>query len=104
VPTRPVGPPEGTFVLSKDYADKVIEEADGSIRKLEELLGLEPGYLGDAPVRVDISDFKGLRMPSGNEPGANELWLPSGYTKGGVPEAVIDQVPLDEIIVTEIFN
>ncbi len=43
-------------------------------------------------------------MLSGNEPGANEFWIPRGYTSGGIPEAIIDQVPLDKIIANKIFN
>lgn len=31
-------------------------------------------------------------MPSGNERGANNYWLPGGYSSGGIPEAVIDQI------------
>ena len=32
-------------------------------------------------------------MPSGNEYGANNHWIPGGYTDGGVPEAVTDLIP-----------
>ena len=41
-------------------------------------------------VRIDPEDFNGLRIPSGNELGANSHWLPGGYTSGGAPEAVMD--------------
>ena len=42
-------------------------------------------------------------MPDGNELGANEQWIPGGYTGGGIPEATIDQVPLDKLVVTDLF-
>ena len=29
-------------------------------------------------------------MPSGNEKGANAQWIPGGYTRGGIPEIIID--------------
>ena len=103
-PDRPVGPPQGTFAMPKATADEMISKANGDVRKLEELLGLNKGDLGDAPVRVDIPEPTGVRMPTGNEPGANEFWIPGGYTSGGTPEVVIDQVPLDKIIVNPIFN
>lgn len=103
-PDRPVGPPQGTFAMPKATADEMISKANGDVRKLEELLGLNKGDLGDAPVRVDIPEPTGVRMPTGNEPGANEFWIPGGYTSGGIPEVVIDQVPLDKIIVNPIFN
>jgi len=34
--------------------------------------------------------MKNIRIPSGNEAGANNQWVPGGYTNGGVPEAVMD--------------
>jgi hypothetical protein len=89
---------------SKERNEKIGKKSGGDIRKLEELLGLNRGDLGEAPVRVDIPEPTGLRMPSGNEPGANEFWLPGGYTSGGLPEAVIDQVPINNAIVSRIYN
>ena len=93
-PTGTEGPPGGTFVMPKSEADRIIAQAGGDVRKLEQLLGLNPGSLGNAPVRVDIANPTGLRMPSGNEPGANSLWKPGGFTSGRIPEAVIDRVPV----------
>lgn len=34
-----------------------------------------------------------LRIPSGNEAGANSHWIPGGKTDGGVPEAITDLIP-----------
>ena len=34
-----------------------------------------------------------IRIPSGNEPGASDLWFPGGYTSGGMREAIVDAVP-----------
>ena len=54
-----------------------------------------------------ISNIKelNLRMPSGNEGGANELWLPGeilskGYKEAakGYKEAVINRIPIRKII------
>lgn len=90
--------------MPKSVSDDLIGKSGGDVRKLEELLGLDSGYLGDAPVVVEILEPIRLRMPSGNEPGANEFWLPGGHTSGGLPEAVIDQVPLDKIVVNSVFN
>ncbi|GHU54030.1 hypothetical protein FACS1894132_07930 [Clostridia bacterium] len=41
----------------------------------------------------DISEPSNARIPSGNEGGANDFWIPGGYSSGGLPEAVIDQIP-----------
>ncbi|WP_166462381.1 ribonuclease YeeF family protein [Psychrobacillus vulpis] len=103
-PTRPLGPPSGTFVMPKSVADDLIARSNGDVSNLEHLLSLEPGTLGSSPVRVNIPNPTGLRIPDGNEIGANSQWIPGGYTGGGIPEATIDQVPLDKLIVTELFK
>lgn len=103
-PTRDVGPPSGTFVMPKSVADDLIAKSNGDISKLEELLSLEKGSLGENPVRLDIAEPTGLRMPSGNEVGANDQWVPGGFTGGGIPEATIDQVPLDKVVVNNLFK
>lgn len=102
-PTNAVGPPDGTFVLPKSQADDLIAEAGGDVNKLEDLLGLDRGTLGDNPVRLDVDEPTGLRMPSGNERGANDKWIPGGKTSGGVLEATVDQIPLDKIDVNSAF-
>jgi hypothetical protein len=70
-PQGAIGPPQGTFVLPKTYVAQAIKDSGGDVRKLEQLLGLEKGYLGENPVLVEVTKPSGLRMPSGNEPGAN---------------------------------
>ena len=37
-----------------------------------------------------------LRMVTGAEDGANNDWRPGGYTSGGIPEAFIDAIPLEQ--------
>jgi hypothetical protein len=83
----------GGFVMSSKQAYEMIKLADGDVSKLEDLLGFDRGYLGTNPVRVDINSPSGLRMPGGNELGANSLWEPGGYTSGGIKEAIIDPAP-----------
>ena len=102
-PTRPVGPPEGTYVLPKSQADELLTKAGGDVNKLEDLLGLDRGTLGNNPVRIDVDNPTGLRMPSGNERGANDKWLPGGKTSGGTLEATVDQIPVDIINVKPAF-
>ena len=87
-----IGPPEGTYVMPTSVVDDLLKRANGDVKLLEDFLGLERGTLGDSPVRIDIANPQGLRMPTGNEMGANGNWLPGGYTTRGIPEAVIDQV------------
>ena len=51
-------------------------------------------------VRYDVDgseiDSLGIRIPSGNEPGAFDLdWIPGGKTSGGTPEAILSGFQLD---------
>jgi hypothetical protein len=60
---------------------------------LEQALGLPQGYFDtEGLVRVDVPDPAeyDLRIPSGNEAGTNDQWLPGGFLPTGMPEAVID--------------
>ena len=92
------GPPGGGFVMPKAEYEKMMGNAGGDLRVLEKELGFETGHLTRGkyqPVLIEADDFNGLRVPSGNEGGANEFWLPGGYTIGGMPEAVMDFTGVD---------
>jgi hypothetical protein len=85
---------DGTsFVMSKRDADTVQTLAAGDRSAFETALGYKTGSLKDAEmVRLDIPDPNnfGLRVPSGNEAGANPLWLPGGRLPEGWHEAILD--------------
>ena len=103
-----VGVPDDNtlFVMPKNYCDDVVAKANGDISVIEKVLGFPDGYFSDGGglVRIDVDDIAGLniRMPSGNETGANKLWIPGGYTSGGVPEAISDTIPLSRTNITRI--
>ena len=100
------GREDGAFVFPKDVAKAMIKEADGNPRKLEALLGLDKGSLGDSPKLVLPQEVHNYRIPDGNEGGsrANPQWRPGGKTyPGGVPEAVIDPVPKDKVTLVDIW-
>ena len=100
------GREDGAFVFPKDVAKAMIKEADGNPRKLEALLGLDEGSLGDTPKMVLPQEVHNYRIPDGNEGGtrANPQWRPGGKTyPGGVPEAVIDPVPKDKLTLVDIW-
>ncbi|MBL8472956.1 MAG: hypothetical protein KF778_11220 [Rhodocyclaceae bacterium] len=98
------GPPGGAYVMPKAVVAKMIDLAGGDVAFLEKELGLKSGALGANPVVVDIARPQNLRMPSGNEVGANENWRPGGYTSGGTPEAVIDAAGEGTYTVTPAFQ
>lgn len=88
-----------TFVFPTDELQQIITDTGGDARQLAERLGLDGDFFLDKvtgdplPVEVrhfDPSELSGLRLPNGNEGGANDHWIPGGYLPTGVPEAVID--------------
>ena len=84
-----------TFISTSADTDRMLADAGGDPRKLEQSLGLPAGQLDNSQlVRVDFTaqamkDLN-MRMPSGTEAGANDQWLPGGYLPSGQNEAVID--------------
>lgn len=101
---------DGTsFVMPKSEADAMIEAVQGNLRAMEDELGLPEGFLdSNTIVRIDIADPKefNLRIPSGNEAGANEQWIPGGRLPNGASEAVVDggNIPPDDYTVTSVFE
>lgn len=98
-----IGPEDGTFVFPKKLAERVIQVSDGDPRKLEKLLSLEEGALGDMPVIIDVFEDYIVRIPTGKEKGANRHWVPGGYTMEGIPEAVVDSIKEGHYLVYPVF-
>jgi hypothetical protein len=101
---------DGTsFVMPKSEADALIDATRGNPRAMESALGLPEGFLNlNIVVRIDIDhpEEYDLRMPSGNEAGANQNWIPGGLLPDGASEAVIDggKIPRSGYHVTEAFK
>jgi RHS repeat-associated protein len=85
---------DGTsFVMPSSEADQLVASTSGNPAALEEALGLPKDFLASNQLyRVDIANPQelNLRMPSGNEAGANDQWIPGGKLPDGNSEAVID--------------
>ncbi len=100
-----VGRPGGQFVMPSTVLDKLLQSSGGDVSVIEQALGIPPGaWQGVSLSRIDIPNPSsvGIRIPSGNEPGANGQWVPGGYTSGGVPEAVTNQIPAGSYIESHI--
>lgn len=102
-----IGRPDNCqFVIPKEQMDCLLEQANGSVEKIEAALGVPHGkWAGRELSRIDVlcpTDFH-LRMPTGNEEGVNELWLPGGYLWQGYREAIINQVPEGAYVETKIM-
>jgi len=85
---------DGTsFVMPGSEADQLLASTRGNPAALEEALGLPKDFLASNQLyRVDIPNPEklNLRIPSGNEAGANDQWIPGGKLPDGNLEAVID--------------
>lgn len=86
-----------------------MEAMGGDRLALEQALGLPDGYFHtDGVVRVDVPEPNNfdLRIPSGNEAGANDQRMPGGFLPTGMPEAVIDgaDVPPDDLTITDLME
>ncbi|MCV7178535.1 WXG100-like domain-containing protein [Mycolicibacterium sphagni] len=99
---------DGTaFVMPKGEADSLSQLFVSDPSGLERALGLPEGFFDRRKlVRIDVPHAEefGLRIPSGNEAGANEYWVPGGFLPDGSSEAVIDgaRIPSDRYDVTVI--
>ena len=64
---------------------------------------MSKNYCDEVSNIANVDDLN-IRMPSGNEAGANSHWIPGGKTDGEVSEAITDLIPnvSDNIKITEI--
>ncbi len=91
-----LGRKDGQFVMSGKEMDKLLKKAKGDLNYLEIELGIpNHSWHYRKIVRIDIDRPQSLhlRFPSGNEEGANELWIPGGKLPNGYRESVIDPIP-----------
>ncbi|WP_024461597.1 hypothetical protein [Marinimicrobium sp. LS-A18] len=80
--------------------DKILSDANGDLTLVKQKLGIPEKYWNEEIIRIDIHNplLHNARLPSGLERGANEQFKWGGYTSGGLPEIVIDQVPQEVMI------
>ena len=105
---KQLGRADGLFVMPKSEVDDLLKRTGGDVSKIEKELGIPAGKWterienGNQLMRFDINkeNLKDLRMSTGNESGANEEWLPGGYTPRGNSEAVIDAVDWKDVVQT----
>lgn len=100
-----LGRNDGQFVMCKKEMDDLISNSNGEITFIEIELGIPSGLWNNIElIRIDIPKPKRLhiRMPSGNEIGANELWIPGGKLPNGFSESVIDPIPQGQYSETKI--
>ena len=90
--------------LPNNLCDELVSTSGNNISAYEKALGFDIGHFEDGGglIRIDIADIQdlNLRLPSGNEYGANSHWVPGGYTDDGIAEAVSDLIPNKPDVVT----
>lgn len=90
-----------TFVFPASELQQILDDTGGNAHEIADRLGIDRMYFHvdnnlDKPLKdVEIRYFSpdeltNLRIPSGNEAGVNDNWIPGGYLPTGIPEAVID--------------
>lgn len=95
---------EKSYILPASKLPEILRYINGDRRRLEEALGYKPGALGNGDigiVMIPSPEDLGLQIPTGNEKGANEFWIPGGKLPktpafDGMPEAVLDLKGLDK--------
>ena len=100
-----IGRTEGQFMTSATRMNQLIEETGGDPVLLGQKLGVqwEPGT---QLIRMDASNplLFNPRLPNASMIGANPSFIPGGFTIGGVPEIVTDQLPWQEVWATPVTS
>ncbi len=95
-----VGRADGLYVTTRSAMDELLAVSRGDHAAVKARLGIEPDAWNERLWRVDVANplLHNARLPSGMESGANKLFIWGGYTRGGMPEAVLDPVPAGEFV------
>lgn len=95
-----LGRPGELFISTTDEIDSALIKSNGNLAELEKIMGFDEGWFSKhgGVVRIDIKDPLSyeIRLPSGNEYGANAHFVPGGKTDGGALESVINNVPNED--------
>lgn len=89
--------------MPKKELDKLLKESGGNLSYIEKKLSLGDGYLSKSDIKIfhiSPNDLN-VKIPSGNEGGANSQWLLGGKTANGITEGIAD-LTKDNLIIREI--
>ncbi len=81
------------FVIPKSEYDNLMKKTGGDLSEVEVKLSLPKGYLTGGKVgtyHIKPQSTTNVKMPSGNERGANTQWLIGGKTANGLQEGILD--------------
>jgi RHS repeat-associated protein len=97
-----VGRPDGLFLTTRSAMDKLLARTGGKLDAIKQAIGIPADAWNEPLIRVDVGNplQYNARFPSGLEQGANEYFRWGGYTAGGLPEIVTEQVPAVDTVAT----
>lgn len=81
------------FMIPKTVFDNLLKESNGNLAYIEKKLSLSDGYLSSnstGAYLIKQQDGFEVKLPTGNEGGANVQWLPGGKTLNGTREGILD--------------
>lgn len=91
------GPQSGTFLAPVEEIDLLLSQGLTRREIMEKLSITNPQFLEGDLIRIDIDQSLAkelnMRNATGQEEGANELFISGGTTSGGVKEIVVDRIP-----------
>ncbi len=102
--THLFGYPDGLFISTPEAIRGILKESGGSKAFIKQKLSIKPAdWPGDLYLVEVASPLEyNIRLPSGFETGANDQFKWGGFTKGGIPEAVTDSIPISRLKITKL--
>lgn len=88
-----LGREDGLFVMCTKEMNILLQKANGKLSYVETELGIPSGsWQNTEIIRIDIRRPRklNLRLPFGNESGANDFWIPGGKLPNCYLESVIN--------------
>lgn len=97
---------EDMYIMPRDELNSLIETTKGDLGALEKALGFKTGELSGGEYKIAFLDDVNTKvsLPTGNEAGANEKWVPGGFTSGGVPEATYSGSTQEKDYITQTLS
>ncbi|MFN3405302.1 MAG: hypothetical protein ACK40G_14475 [Cytophagaceae bacterium] len=91
-------PGKTEYIALKSELDNLIIKCNGKIEEISKALGLSKEQLQGGLVRIDfkITSSKFIDIPSGNEFGTNNNWIPGGKLPSGNSEVIIKTEGMQE--------
>lgn len=98
-------PDNSQYVMVEAEAFQLLEDCNYDFNSVCNILNVPARCWANQKIyliKIDSEKASNLRMPSGNEAGADADWIPGGMHKSGFSQAVIDTVHIEKCVMMEI--